>query len=219
MFNEVTSRISAIVEKSFQGAKLELYGSYVTKMHLPSSDIDMVITNVEGDKREILRALELVLQRHSFVKETMLISVAVVPIIKLKAELNNKTIQLDITVQDLKHTGIQCCALVNRIQASYSNIKPIFLILKQLFYLCGYKEPFNGGLSSYALFLMVTSFFQSQGERWIKRNANSRKHLGEVFHMILSYYSFEFMYLSPIFSYDPDMPIDNPFQYQIVKII
>ncbi|CAG9320403.1 TRF4_3 [Blepharisma stoltei] len=213
IFNEICSKISILVEKTFQGARLEPYGSFVTKMHLPSSDIDMVITNVEGDKKEFLRLLEQVLQRQSYVKETVLISLAVVPIIKLKCELSGKTIQMDITVQDIKHTGIQCCSFVNRVQAVYGNIKPIFLILKQLFYLCGYKEPYNGGLSSYSLFLMVASYFQSQKEKWRKRNSNSSKNLGEIFYQILKYYSIDFQYLTPIFCYDPENPAENPFQY------
>mmetsp|Transcript_27457 Transcript_27457/g.27102 ORF Transcript_27457/g.27102 Transcript_27457/m.27102 type:complete len:251 (+) Transcript_27457:1442-2194(+) len=191
-------------------------------MHLPSSDIDMVVTNVEGEKKEILRLLDQVLQRQPYVKSTQLISLAVVPIIKLKCESRGKTINMDITVQDIKHTGVQCCSFVNRVQAAYGNIKPIFLILKHLFYLCGCKEPYNGGLSSYSLFLMVTSYFQSQKEKWLKRNSNTKKNLGEIFYQILKFYSVEFTYITPIFSYDPENPVQNPFPYpteQFPKLI
>jgi len=37
-------------------------------------------------------------------------------------------------------------------------IKPLILVLKQILKVWGFNEPYNGGLSSYALFLMIVSF-------------------------------------------------------------
>jgi DNA polymerase sigma len=41
-------------------------------------------------------------------------------------------------------------------------IEPLILVLKQFLKVCNFNNPYFGGLSSYALFLMIVSFLQSQ---------------------------------------------------------
>ena len=41
-------------------------------------------------------------------------------------------------------------------------IEPLILVLKQYLKVCQYNDPYFGGISSYALFLMIVSYLQSQ---------------------------------------------------------
>lgn len=201
VYSELTTKLRRIIKKKFANGGMEVYGSYATKLHLPSSDIDMVITNVQGDKREILQSIERLLKTHNFIKSTTLIK-ATVPLIRIRTELLNRTIFVDITVSDPNHSGLKCLGIVNRLMAQNAGIRPVFLLLKQLFYVCNFKEPYNGGLGSYSLFLMVASFLQKKSEAGEKLKGESWS-VAECLSEILSFYANQTTYLNPIVTQDP----------------
>lgn len=201
VYNELTTKMRRIIKKKFTSSEVEVYGSYATKLHLPSSDIDMVIANIPGDKRDLLQLIEKLLKSHQFIKSTTLIK-ATVPLIKVRAELLGRTIFVDITISDPNHSGIKCLGVVNRLLAQHSGIRPIFLILKQLFYVCNFKEPYNGGLGSYSLFLMVASFFQKKNEVREKLKGENWS-VAECLNEILHFYANQNTYLNPIITQDP----------------
>ena len=199
--NKMCTHIKKLVEDLFPEGSLCYYGSFSYNLNLPSSDIDMVLTNVEGNVRSVLSRLQESLCKRSFVKETNLIANAVVPVLKVKVEWDSVPVHLDFTVQDIKHSGLRCVDFVKRVLSFYKNIRPVVLLLKQLFYVCDFKEPYTGGLSSYSLFLMVTSYFQTCSIPHTKTQDSN--YIGELFSGVLNYYANEFMYLSPIQAYDP----------------
>jgi non-canonical poly(A) RNA polymerase PAPD5/7 len=198
LYSEITANVRRTIKKKFPTCEVEIYGSFATKLHLPSSDIDMVILNIEVDKREALQSLEKILKNMKYVKSTSLIKAAV-PVIKLKAEMLGKPIYVDISVNDSNHSGLKCLGIVNRLLSQYSTIRPVFLILKYLLYLCNFKEPYNGGLGSYSLFLMVSSFLQKRVEPLEKKVEISSS---ECLFEILSFYVNQANYLSPIITQD-----------------
>ena len=50
---EIINTIKAIIKSKYTASKIEIYGSFASKLHLPSSDIDMVLHDIEGEKREV----------------------------------------------------------------------------------------------------------------------------------------------------------------------
>jgi DNA polymerase sigma len=48
-----------------------------------------------------------------------------------------------------------------RFQQRYPTLRPLVLTLKHLLFLRGLNKPYHGGLSSYALVLMVVAFLQT----------------------------------------------------------
>ena len=201
IYVDLTSKIKRIIKKKYSNSNVELYGSYATRLHLPSSDIDMVITNIEGDKRDILRVVEKILKNQAFVKTTNLIHQAFVPVIKIKSEMMGKIVQIDITVSDVNHSGLKCLGVVNRLLSQNSLIKPIFIILKELLYICNFKEPFTGGLGSYSLFLMVASFVQKHADFCEKNKVESS--IADYLVNTLSNYADHNNYFAPIITNDP----------------
>lgn len=72
--------------------------------------------------------------------------------------LNKK---LDITLQDERHNGLNCVDLVKEYLAEYEGLlKPIVFVVKHLLYLAGLNDPYQGGLSSYGLILMIVALLQ-----------------------------------------------------------
>ena len=162
-YSEITNTIKSIIKSKYSAANIEIYGSFASKLHLPSSDIDMVLHKIEGEKREILRNIDKILRDQTFIVSCNFIHTAFVPVIKIKAELLGKQVQIDITVNDQNHSGLKCLELVTRLLGQSPLIRPVFLIVKHLLSICNFKEPYNGGLGSYSLFLMVASCHRPGG--------------------------------------------------------
>mmetsp|Transcript_10073 Transcript_10073/g.19838 ORF Transcript_10073/g.19838 Transcript_10073/m.19838 type:complete len:691 (-) Transcript_10073:44-2116(-) len=204
VYDKFVRHVSKLVSRHWEGASVEVFGSYANNLHLPTSDIDLVIVGSRGDIVQCLSELnDSLLKLTEFVEGTKFISTASVPVIKCTLVQRNAKVQIDITVQDSKHSGVACREYVKGILSKDRIIRPIFLVLKQLFYWCDCNETFRGGLSSYSLFLMITSYCQGR----------ITGRLGEVFFGCLNYYANEFDYFSPIYAYDPlqsSAPILSP---------
>ncbi|OMJ95189.1 hypothetical protein SteCoe_1569 [Stentor coeruleus] len=209
IYNDLTNKIRKSINKKFPLSIVEIYGSYANKLHLPSSDIDMVVTNIEGDKREILRSIERVLRNQIYVKSTNFIHQASVPVIKVRTELANRTVQIDITINDTNHTGIKSLEFINRLMTQNSFIKPVFIIIKELLYVCNFKEPYTGGLGSYSLFLMVASFIIKQQDFWDK--SKYEYSIADFLQSTLSYYANANVYYSPITLQENQNGVQSPY--------
>jgi DNA polymerase sigma len=70
-------------------------------------------------------------------------------------------INIDITQMTDHHNGLECVGVVQDYLKENEIIEPIMFVLKQLLKASNLNNPYSGGLSSYALFLMVVSFLQS----------------------------------------------------------
>jgi DNA polymerase sigma len=82
---------------------------------------------------------------------------------KLKyPEITGKPINIDITQMTEFHNGLQCVSLVKEYLAENQLIEPLILVLKQMLKVWGFNDPYTGGLSSYALFLLIVSFLQAK---------------------------------------------------------
>ena len=64
-------------------------------------------------------------------------------------------------------------------------IEPLILVLKQMLKVWGFNDAYTGGLSSYALFLMIVSFLQEKRKPLFKNEVN----MGETLMEFLRYYA------------------------------
>jgi len=78
------------------------------------------------------------------------------------ADITKKAIKIDITMMTDHHNGLACVDLVREYLEENQVIEPIILVLKQMLKVWGFNDPYTGGLSSYALFLMIVSFLQAK---------------------------------------------------------
>jgi predicted nucleotidyltransferase len=196
-YSEITNVIKSLIKTRFPSCTVEIYGSFATRLHLPSSDIDMVIKESECEKRETLRMIEKLLKDQPFIVSSIFINTAFIPVIKAKAELNGAHVQIDITVNDSNHAGLRCLELVSRLLDQSRLIRPVFLVLKHLFSVCDCKEPYTGGLGSYSLFLMVASFVQKRNDFEVKSD------LFETLKGFFEFYLNQEVYFAPIVTKDP----------------
>ena len=155
------------------------YGSVKTRLALPCSDIDLVLTGVQGhddNRQEVLLTIAECIDAEilaegakkkrnkasigAWVDEVFVIPSETMPLLMLQSSkiLKSHTIQVDITVQTENHTGIPTVVLVERYLDDAPKLRQLMLVLKQLLRNGGLNKPFSGGLASYSLFLMAAAF-------------------------------------------------------------
>lgn len=92
---------------------------------------------------------------------------------------------MDITLWSESHNGLPCVSLIKSYLSESQIIEPMILVLKQMLKVWDFKESYTGGLSSYALFLMIVSFLQEKRKPALKTEVN----LGETLLEFLRHYS------------------------------
>jgi DNA polymerase sigma len=123
------------------------------------------------------------------VKTKKYIKGAAYPVLKLECtpEYSNK--RLDITIKEMRHTGVNCVNLVKEYIIEYELIlRPLVFILKQMVYMADLNDPFTGGINSYGLILMVVAFLQNELRKSPITKEHISKNLGHFFLNFLNTY-------------------------------
>lgn len=178
-------RMTRLVNTMWPRAQVKLYGSNVTGLSLPTSDLDFVICLPAVHKKAVAVApgvlegrnainessqklLARTLKGESWIdpRSMKLIERTVVPVIKVSTkDTKARSLQLDITFDSPGHHGIEAIQMVTQIMDELPVIRPLLLVLKQFLSNRGLLTAYTGGLSAYGLFLMVARYLQEQ-ESW-----------------------------------------------------
>jgi DNA polymerase sigma len=170
-----------VVRSLWPRARVKPFGSFVSGLSLPSSDLDLVICMPKVHQESAPEASG-ALEGRNAVKETWqqnlarglrnekwvdvhsikIIRNTAVPVLKFKtvAMEGQSCVSLDISFESQGHRGLESNKLVSSLMQKYSPLRPLVLVLKAFLttrYLC---EAFTGGISSYALLLITTRFLQ-----------------------------------------------------------
>ena len=205
---KIIDKIQNNINKINRNYKAKLYGSRATNLCLMWSDIDIVICNekrnmktkeeinkeeeIETDdvKEEInydfLDKLNEILNNDtSFVESIKYLNKAKVPIIKVKTTKEFDNVMIDITLQTKDHFGLKCVNLVKKLMKEYDTLEILLFPLKTMLKISGLNDPYNGGLSSYALILMIVNFLEYQK---LKKKETSKDKIGDLFYDFLFFY-------------------------------
>ena len=185
MNEKILDKIQNNINKINTNFKAKLYGSRATNLFLMWSDIDVVICNekrnkkikeeinkeeeietednIEDIKYDFLEKLnELLNNDITFVENIKYLNKAKIPIIKIKTTKEYNNIMIDITLQSKDHFGLKCVNLVKKLLKEYDILETLLFPLKTMLKLSELNDPYNGGLSSYALILMIVYFLEYQ---------------------------------------------------------
>jgi predicted nucleotidyltransferase len=211
VLDALVARIRTAAESLWAEAEVHVYGSFAQGLHLPASDLDIVISGCKQDSVKALSRLEALLQTQSYVSTTTLLSSAYIPLLKVQAN-GTHAVMIDISMAQSQHSGKNCTALVQSYLRRYTVLRPLLLVLKQVLYVFQFHEPFKGGLGSYGLTLMTVFALQQKEMIWEGQSSRSAQALLEV----LRFYT-SFPFLSPINPTDlpsllePDSPPNLPY--------
>lgn len=156
----VINTISAIILSKYPTAKIEIFGSYDTKLYLPTADLDLVIFN-DFKHRKVTNTLHRIadlLEREGIVVEGTMkrISKARIPILKF----TDSTYHFDVDISFNINSGIESAAIMKALMDIIPSIKPLTLLIKQFLAIRNLNEVFHGGLGSYSITLLIVSFLQ-----------------------------------------------------------
>lgn len=179
-------RLTRLVTALWPRAQVKIYGSHVTGLCLPSSDLDFVVClpavhknapavapgALEGRNainESSQKTLARMLKGESWIdpRSIKIISRTIVPVIKVSTkDTRARTIQLDISFDSPDHHGVVANLMITDVMQEFPVIQPLVLVLKQFLQDRSLLTAYTGGLSSYALFLMVTRYLQEQESSW-----------------------------------------------------
>uniref|UniRef100_A0A7S3ZAR2 U-box domain-containing protein n=1 Tax=Lotharella globosa TaxID=91324 RepID=A0A7S3ZAR2_9EUKA len=126
IYDEIIERITGVVAGIWKGSRVQKYGSYATGLALPSSDIDLVVSEVgaapdvgevscpvQDTFRSRFQRLADELSQHSWIKNVKAIHTAKIPVIKLECNVKGRTIPVDITFNfGSRHEGSSSSPLI-----------------------------------------------------------------------------------------------------------
>ena len=193
LLNESINQIYIILQKIVKASlgnayEARIYGSRITGMCLPWSDIDIVIVQMNNLNR-LFDPLEILyhslIKNAPFIENIKFISNTKVPIIKIRAKKEYNYLCLDISMETPSHHGQQCANYIIRKSYEYQSLVTMTLALKTIFYEAKLNDPYTGGLSSYGIILLIIYFLNNEKK---KGNDVSFNNIGKLFFDLLLYY-------------------------------
>ncbi|KAH6560770.1 hypothetical protein BASA60_000492 [Batrachochytrium salamandrivorans] len=154
---EIDDYIDYVVTKVWKDATVHVFGSFQTKLYLPSSDVDIVVVGQACIVPQCLRTLAKAFTKAGTFSRMEVIEKTKVPIIKAVDALTQFSLDISFNIVN----GIQSADIVKRfINDPYygEGVMPLMLIIKQFLVQRHLNEVFGGGLGSYGLLIMVSSF-------------------------------------------------------------
>jgi len=181
-------RIRQCTQRLFPSSSLEVFGSFETKLYLPTSDIDLVLFydgKDSGNPAKVLSKLAERLRSDCITYVSQVIAKAKVPIIKFEESFTGYKIDISLNIAN----GLDGAEAVKEMIIQAPALGPLTLIFKHWLALVKMNEVFTGGLGSYAVVLMVMSCLQTHPKVDM---ADSMDNLGVLFVDLLELYGQNF---------------------------
>ena len=223
--NEIKVLALTTLKEVCYNISFDYYGSLASGLSIETSDIDCLIKydSTENITLLLLNKLSNVLHGNNHFSNVTPIPTAKVPVIKLEYNLNvldNKeqqiitdtkvyTIHIDITFANVHNHKEQLPSIeiINIIKSNVDSCligKGIILFLKKFLTKYELNEYFKGGLSSFAIFILVFAYLKAFCRLGLYNVMNS----GLIFHNLLRFYS---AFNNEVFG----VQMDYPFYFQL----
>jgi non-canonical poly(A) RNA polymerase PAPD5/7 len=160
----VVQHISQAITSTFPDAKVLPFGSYGTKLYLPSGDIDLVVVSqsmAHSNRTNVLYAVANAMRRAGVTNtKVTVISKARVPIIKFVT--THGRFNVDISIN--QESGLLAGSIINSFLKDMKGcglaLRSLIMVTKAFLSQRSMNEVFTGGLGSYSIVCMAISFLQ-----------------------------------------------------------
>ncbi|KAL1923098.1 uncharacterized protein VTP21DRAFT_9474 [Calcarisporiella thermophila] len=153
----VVERVRRVVSKVWPEAKILCFGSYDTKLYLPTSDIDLVVYDTPAkEPRKLLRVLARAIESSGVSNHVQQIPFARVPILKFKEKYTKFNVDISFNL----FSGVDGARIVKKFLQDMPALRPLVLVVKHYLALRGLNEVFLGGIGSYSVLCMIMNFLQ-----------------------------------------------------------
>jgi len=218
---ELVERFTKLVKKTFgDDADVEVFGSQVTGLCLPTSDIDIAIQipsdETDGDNAAAADATDEDILKSMKAKESPLVRLGSVLQTEWKDELSylevientrvplvkfimaSSNIPVDVCFN--QDTGPSAAKLVKQYMEIMPPLRPLTFVLKYFLAARALNQPYSGGVGSFMLQMMILSFLQHREREAIHYRNPCQQNLGAMLIDFLVLYSTDFNYITTGFT-------------------
>lgn len=154
-----------------------MFGSTANRLALPGSDIDVLITvpHIQSSHayQLLFEVIEKLLRTSRDFTDVNPITDAQVPII----QVTHKQTQVSVDIVINRDDGLQGLALVSILLNNFTELRPLYFLVKAYLVYKNIHKPWKGGIGSFVLINMLTCYLQL---RHTKRLARGEEELGEA---------------------------------------
>ena len=154
--SKVIKEIQSVIHGVFPNTTVQFFGSQLSKTLTPSSDLDLVIMNI--DVKDPLRVLAEHIRKADIVSYLEVISSAKVPIVKFDHRDSGTSVDIVINNDDGLLTG----KLIQKLSREFPPLRPLVVILKTFLSQRKLNDTYTGGIGSFVLSVMIVSFLQQR---------------------------------------------------------
>lgn len=187
-----------MVKELWPEATVHVFGSQLTNILTPTSDLDIAVLGVplaEGeDMSTLLTALANKIKHQDPPVATYVeaIKTAKVPIVKFD---HMKTgISVDICLNN--DSGLRTGATIRKLVEDYPPLRPLTIVLKIFLAQRNMNEPYSGGMGSFVLAVVVASFLQMRHKQAHFTKQSPSWNLGALLLEFFQLYGNQFNYMT-----------------------
>lgn len=162
--NKVLQEMKCIINSIWPLASVHVFGSQLTEIITPSSDLDIAILDVpeeEGKNHvDLLNKLADRIKQLKIISYVEVISSAKVPIIKFD-HLQTK-ISVDICINNA--SGLETGKLIQDYVRDFPALRPLTMVLKVFLSQRRLNDTYSGGIGSFVLVCMIVSCLQMRSQ-------------------------------------------------------
>ncbi|KAG0320526.1 hypothetical protein BGZ99_004440 [Dissophora globulifera] len=152
----VVRRISECINELWSDAEVVVFGSFHTKLYLPSSDLDIVLLRLRKFDKNDLYRLQSHLRKARIGYEFSVITSAKVPLVKFKEMISGIAVDISFNINN----GIESGNIINQFVKEIPALRPLTMLIKHFLMIKNHNEVYMGGLGSYTTVIMILSFLQ-----------------------------------------------------------
>jgi len=183
------SRLNGVSKTLWPRSKVVPFGSFLTNLSLPSSDVDVSLIHVPVEHEELaeigcLRKLANRLLEEQQVSFVELRESAKIPILRIKDRIA-PFCEIDISLNSEAPQATSKFIIRNAIE-KYPQFRPLVLFIKCFLYQRNLADTFTGGVGSYLLSCLVLAFLQQHTMNFQPRLAE----LTSLGHLLLDFFNF-----------------------------
>lgn len=172
----VFDEVSAMTLALWPNAKVKEFGSQLTSMVTPHSDIDITILNATIDPIDpyaCLRALAQSMRMSGKMTYVEVITSAKMPIVKADHMCG---LSIDVVINN--DSGIVTGMLLKFLVLEYPHLRPLTLVLKTFLAQRKLNDTYTGGIGSFVLSSLITSYLQMRGRVEAQKGGREREKAG-----------------------------------------
>ncbi|KAG0367328.1 hypothetical protein BGZ54_004050 [Gamsiella multidivaricata] len=187
----VLRRIRDIIQELWSDADVMVFGSFDTRLYLPTSDLDVVVIRDKAFFKEDLHRLSNHLRVTQSAVEISVIASAKVPIVKFKEAISGIAVDISFNIIN----GVQSGAVINSFIDEMPALRPLTMLIKHFLMTKSLNEVYHGGVGSYTTVIMILSFLQMHPQVQMRR-INPQDNLGVLLIEFFELYGLCFNYNS-----------------------